>query len=343
MQPELIELALAQFNVASIGHFPTVLESMPRLSRHCGRSLYIKRDDCSGLAFGGNKVRQLSYYLGDALARGADTILITGAVQSNYVRCTAAAAAKLGLQCHAQLEERVSKQSHAYNYSGNVFLDRLFGATVTRYPFGEDEKGADASLEQLAEGYRQQGHNPYVIHLSMGHTPFGALGYVDAARELLEQIEDQSLSFDCIVVASGSGHTHAGLLTGLRLAKSNVRVIGACVRRDAHLQQPRVLKLCLEIERLLGVDSVVSSTDVVCDDTCLAPGYGQLGPVALEALKMAASLEGLVVDPVYTAKSLACAMAAAECTSDNLNTLYLHTGGGPAVFGYEDELTAALN
>lgn len=342
MQPELIEFALARFNVACIGHFPTILESMPRLSRHCGGSLYIKRDDCSGLAFGGNKVRQLSFYLGDALAGGADMVLITGAVQSNYVRCTAAAAAKLGLQCHVQLEERVNKQSHAYNHSGNVLLNRLFGATVTRYPCGEDEQGADASLEELAVAYRQQGHKPYVIHLSMGHTPFGALGYVGAAGELLRQIEEQSLSVDCIVVASGSGHTHAGLLTGLKLARSNIKVIGACVRRQARLQEPRVLELCTAVERLLGIDSVVNSDDVICDDACLAPGYGQLGPRAFDAIKQAARLEGLVVDPVYTAKSLACAISTVQSTGDSSNVIYLHTGGGPALFGYEDELTAAL-
>jgi len=283
MQPQLIAKALAKFNVATIGHFPTRVELMPRLSKHCGGGmLYVKRDDCSGLAFGGNKVRQLSYYFGDALASGADTVLITGAVQSNYVRCTAAAAAKLGLQCHVQLEERVSKQNHAYNYSGNVLLNRLFDASVTRYPFGEDEQGADASLEQIANAYKQVGRKPYVIHLSMGHVPLGALA--------------------------------------------------------------RVLKLCGEIEQLLSIDPVVTSADVVCDDSCLAPGYGQLGEEALSALKSAARLEGIVVDPVYTAKSLACAMSLTRSgVNGNSNTLYLHTGGGPAIFGYEDELTSALD
>lgn len=342
MKPLLIEHALAKFNVASIGHFPTMLEPMPRLTQYCGGAgvLYVKRDDCSGLAFGGNKVRQLSYYLGNAAAQGADTILITGAVQSNYVRCTAAAAAKLGMHCHVQLEERVSKDNHAYNHSGNVLLDHLFGATVTRYPHGEDEAGADASLERLANAYQLEGRKPYVIHLSMGHTPFGALGYVDAAGELLAQMFDQSLSIDRIVVASGSGHTHAGLLTGLRLANSSIKVVGACVRRQASEQLPRVLKLCGDVERLLDIDSVVTGADVICDDSWLAPGYGKPGSEALDALKNAARLEGIVVDPVYTAKSLACAMAMA--TVGESNTLFLHTGGTPALFGYEDELTAAL-
>jgi len=344
MQPQIVDNLLAKFKVAAIGHLPTSLEALPRLSSHCGGSaIFIKRDDCSGLAFGGNKVRQLSYYLGDALVHGADTILITGAIQSNYVRCAAAASAKLGLHCHVQLENRTGKSGHAYNYSGNVLLNHLFGATVSHYHTGEDELGADASLERLATTYRDGGRSPYVIHLSMGHEPFGALGYVEAARELLEQIDQQSLSVDCIVVASGSGHTHAGLLTGLRLGQSAIKVIGACVRRDATLQRQRVLQLCGDVEQMLGVDSVVQSSDVECDDTYLAPGYGQLGAQALEAMKCAARLEGIVVDPVYTAKSLACAIGIAESAGRIGNIIYIHTGGGPALFGYEDELTAALS
>lgn len=343
MQPQLIESALEKFSVADIGHFPTPLEPMQRLSQHAGGgALYIKRDDCSGLGMGGNKVRQLSYYLGDALANGADTVLITGAVQSNYVRCAAAAAAKLGLQCHVQLEDRVSYDTRAYNNSGNVLLDRLFGATLTHYPVGEDEAGADAQLEELAQSYRRQGKNPYVVHLSTGHTPYGALGYVDAAREILMQISAQTLTVDTIVLASGSAHTHAGLVTGLRLAKSTINVIGACVRRDKSLQQPRVLQLCAEIAQLLGIDPVVKTEDVICNDEYFAPGYGRPGEKALEAMKCAARLEGIIVDPVYTAKSLACAMAIAEKAKPASKILYLHTGGSPAIFAYEDMLTKAL-
>ena len=143
-------------------------------------------------------------------------------------------------------------------------------------------------------------------------------------------------------MATGSGHTHAGLLTGLRLAHSSINVIGACVRRDASLQHERVCRLCAETEHLLNLDPVVTSDDVLCDDAYLAPGYGQLGIEALEAMKAVARLEGVVVDPVYTAKSLACAIATAGVAKQGSNTLFIHTGGGPALFGYEDELTAAL-
>ena len=341
-RPSAIAEAIAGFRVASIGHFPTALEALPRLSQQAGGALYIKRDDSNGLGLGGNKVRQLSFYLGDALAQGADTVLITGAVQSNYVRCTAAAAAKLGLHCHIQLEQRVSKNNHAYNHSGNVLLNHLFGATVTHYPHGEDEAGADASLERYAQSYRREGRKPYVIHLSMGHTPFGGVGYVDAAREILQQLTEQSLHVDTVVVASGSGHTHAGLLTGLRLANANIKVIGACVRREKTLQEQRITTLCSDIEKLLGIAPVVRRGDVVCDDRFLAPGYGQPGQAAIDAMKAAARFEGIIVDPVYTAKSMACAIAVAASAARNANTLYVHTGGVPALFGYEDTLTPIL-
>lgn len=282
------------------------------------------------------------FYLGDATREGADTILITGATQSNYVRCAAAASAKLGLQCHVQLEDRVPKYDHAYKKSGNVLLDHLFGATVHYYEEGEDENGADLRMEELARKLEEQGHKPYVVHLSTGHVPFGGLGYVGAAGEILDQIEQQNLDIDRIIVATGSGHTHAGLVTGLKLADSAIPVDGICVRRDAELQKPRVLGLCREIESLMDVGAIVSESDIRVNDHVLAPGYGQLNEPTVEALTQAARLEGLVVDPVYTAKSLAGAIAIARDLDRDQNVLYVHTGGGPGVFGYESEISELL-
>lgn len=343
MQSDPISRALSKFPVANLGHLPTPLEPMPRLSEFCGAAnLFIKRDDCTGLAFGGNKIRQLTYYLGDALKQGADTILITGATQSNYVRCAAAACAKLGLDCHVQLEDRVPRDDHAYKHSGNVLLDHLFGANVHYYALGEDEDGADRQLDELAVALGKEGRNPYVVHLSTGHTPIGGLGYVAAAGEILEQIEQLKLDIDTIVVASGSGHTHAGLVTGLKLADSTIPVQGICVRRAARLQHPRVVGLCREIEQLMGVLPVVDGDDVRVDDTFLAPGYGKLNSPTIEALKSAARLEGLVVDPVYTAKSMAGAISLARESTAADNILYVHTGGGPGVFGYENDITELL-
>ncbi len=159
---------------------------MPQLSaRYEGFALYVKRDDCTGLGLGGNKVRQIEFYLGDALAKGCDTVLSTGAVQSNYMRTIAAAASKLGLECHIQLEDRVKNTSSEYQKSGNRLLTGLFGATIHHYPDGEDELGADREIHRIADALKLQGRNPYVIPLTPSKEPKGALGYVVAAEELI--------------------------------------------------------------------------------------------------------------------------------------------------------------
>src|SRR6185436_18988047 len=191
---------------------PTPVEHLLRLSRHLGVEVLVKRDDLTGLGMGGNKIRQLEFYFGAALAEGADTVLITGAVQSNYVRAAAAAAAKLGLEAVVQLEERVPGMESTYYSSGNVLLDDLLGARRISFPEGENEAGADRSLRGQADMLRDAGRRPYVIPLSAGNPPLGALGYMLAAREIVEQ----DIEFDCAVIGSGSGLTHVGLLGGLR-------------------------------------------------------------------------------------------------------------------------------
>ena len=203
-----------------LSHTPTPIEALPRLSSHSGAAnLYIKRDDCTGLGMGGNKSRQLEFYMGDAVACGADTIVITGAVQSNFTRMAAAAACKLGMDCHIQLEDRVPGMSATYHQTGNVLLSSLYGATMHLYADGEDEAGADLQLERIANELRDTGRKPYIIYLSQGHPPLGALGYVVAADEIARQVIALGIRFDTIVVASGSGATHAGLLFGLRALK----------------------------------------------------------------------------------------------------------------------------
>ena len=302
-----------------------------------GAALYVKRDDCTGLAFGGNKIRQLEFYLGEAIDKGADTALITGAVQSNFVRSTAAAAAKLGLACHVQLEARVPDTDDNYRRSGNVLLDQLFGATISYYDQGEDEEGADRRIREQAEQLRQAGRNPYVIPLAPGHPPLGALGYVLAAAEIVDQLSELAKPITTIVVASGSGHTHAGLLFGLRALGCDTEVIGICVRRAAALQVARIRQHCDDIAALLGIVCPVNDTDIQLDDAVLAPGYGQLNEATIEAIELAARREGLVVDPTYTGKSLAGAirLGRAALPDDGRAILFVHTGGQPAVFAYQ--------
>lgn len=327
---------------AILARTPTPLEFCPNLTAAVGgAAIWVKRDDETGLALGGNKVRQLEYYFGAALAQDADTVLITGAVQSNFVRLAAAAAAKLGLACHVQLEERVSKDTAAYRTSGNVLLDQLLGATLHTYPDGEDEEGADARIREIAEELKAQGKRPYVIPLSAGHPPLGALGYIDCAAEMLDQINAmrEPVQFSEVVVGSGSGSTHGGLLYGLRALGSKLAVRGACVRRRGDLQQSRIVNRCIEVAALLKQDNPVPEADVIVDDVDLAPGYGKMSATVRDAVHLAARTEALLTDPVYTGKVLATTLRRAQSLGAGTSILMIHTGGTPGVFAYADDLT----
>ncbi|MYA88256.1 MAG: D-cysteine desulfhydrase family protein, partial [Boseongicola sp. SB0662_bin_57] len=295
-------------------------------------------DDLAGPTFGGNKARQLEYYFGAALSEGADTILVTGAVQSNFARLAVAVARAQGMHPIVQLEDRVPGKSDRYRESGNVFLSRLMGAEIMTYPEGEDETGADAALHQRADALKAEGCRPYVIHLSEGHPPLGALGYVDAAKETLDQRDD----FDVFVVASGSGSTHAGLLAGLKGAGSGAWVIGSCVRRSAAEQRPRVGRTMKRLAMLYPAAAGVAEADIRVWDGALAPGYGQLGPPSLEAIRIMATFEGLMLDPVYTAKSFAAVLALVKTGEimKGSRVCYVHTGGLAALFAYEDVIAS---
>ena len=322
----------------------TPLENLERLPRaNPSVRLYVKRDDCNHLGFGGNKVRQVEYYFGDAICQGADTVLITGAVQSNFARTTAALAAKLGMQCHIQLESRVDNPSESYLTSGNVLLNRLFGAELHYYGQGEDEQGADNRIRDIADDLKRQGRKPYIIPLAPGSKPFGALGYVRAAIELLEQIKQQDLKINEIVVASGSGNTHAGLLFGLRALGSKIVVTGVCVRRSASVQIERISKRCDEIANLLETNSLVVADDIALNDKHFQPGYGKATDAVWNAILTAARSEGLVVDPTYTGKAMATFLAKAQSAQVNEGILFIHTGGTPSIFGYQGEFERYFN
>jgi D-cysteine desulfhydrase family pyridoxal phosphate-dependent enzyme len=321
----------------------TALESLPRLTEYCGGAqLFVKRDDCTGLAFGGNKARQLEFYLGEARARNADTILITGAVQSNFVRAAAAGARKLGMDCHIQQEERVTTSDTYYHSSGNVFLNKLLGATLHPYPHGEDEAGADRQIEELSQDLKKAGKKPYIIHLAPGHPPLGALGYVVAAKEILNQIEERQLVVDEIFVASGSGATHGGLLFGLRALGSSILITGVCVRRQAELQAARIRDTCNRVASLLDIESPVAADDIKLIDAFLAPGYGLPGKATLDAIVLGARTDGLMLDPVYTGKAFAAIVDRAKSAPKEKSYLFVHTGGSPAIFAYQDTIGEAL-
>ncbi len=327
-------LNLDRFPRAALCHRPTPLEPMPRLSEHLGGpSLWIKRDDCTGLATGGNKTRKLEFLVGEALAQGADMLVTQGAVQSNHVRQTAAAACRAGLGCHALLEHRVPDADEDYDSSGNVFLDQLFGASMEYRGPGLD---MNAEAEQAAERLRADGHRPYFIP-GGGSNPVGALGYVDCARELVE--ESRLDRIDWIVMATGSTGTQAGLLAGLHAMDARMPVLGVSVRQQAEAQIDAVHGLALGTCEKLGVDPLPRER-VLVDDTKVGPGYGIPAESTLEAIELAARLEGLLLDPVYSGKGFAGLVdrvrQGAFAADDTV--VFLHTGGAAALFAYRDAL-----
>ncbi|MFQ5760501.1 MAG: D-cysteine desulfhydrase family protein, partial [Acidiferrobacterales bacterium] len=291
---------------------------------------------------GGNKARHLEFYFGEAMAENADTVLITGAVQSNFLRMTAAAAAKLGLRCEIQLEDRVPNMGADYHSSGNVLLHQILGCTIHSFAEGENEKAADAALERMAYRIRADGGRPYVIHLSQEHPPIGALGYVGAAHEILDQASRVDVRINAIVVPSGSALTHAGVLVGLRTLESKIPVLGICVRRDREQQAERVLRRASETAQLIGQPGLISADDVWLDDRVLAPGYGQVNDETTEAILLAARSEGLLLDPVYSGKTFAglIALTREGIIEPDWNVLFVHTGGTPALFAYQGLVSA---
>ena len=331
---------IAHFPRVRLSHAPTPLDPVPNLGATLGIDLRVKRDDCTGLAFGGNKVRQFEFHFGEARASGADTVLVTGAVQSNLVRIAAAAARKLGMAVHIQLEERVADGGETYRTSGNLLLDRVLGATLHPFPVGEDEAAADAAMERRAEMLAAEGRRPYVIHSAPGHPPLGGLGYVVAAEEIADQARTLGVGFDAVVCASGSALTHAGLLVGLRALGAAVPVLGICVRRDAASQAARVAGVASALAAMIDRPDAFDAGDVDVSDAVHAPGYGRLNEPVREAMALAACHEGLLLDPVYTAKAMAGLIAHVRSgrIAPGSRVLFVHTGGQPALFAYADSL-----
>ena len=337
--------AADRFPRVRLGHVPTPLDLAPRLGAALGIELWIKRDDCTGLALGGNKVRQLEFHLGEAQARGADTVLVTGAMQSNLVRLAAAGARRLGMDVHVQLEERVDAAGGLYRASGNLLLDRVLGATLHSFPVGEDEASADAALERLARALADKGRRPYVIHSAPGHPPLGGLGYVLAAEEVMAQARTLGIGFDAVVCASGSALTHAGILVGLRALGERVLVQGICVRRGARRQGARVEQVAAELAAMIERPAAFDAGDVEVSDAVHPPGYGRLNDAVREALALAARHEALLLDPVYTGKAMAGLIAHARSgrIAASSRVLFIHTGGQPAIFAYADQLGSWLS
>ncbi len=331
---------LARFPRVRFAHLPTPLEAAPRLGDALGGvNLFIKRDDATGLAGGGNKTRKLEFLAGEALAQGADTLVTQGAIQSNHVRQTAAVAARLGMACEIILEARTGSNAIDYNNSGNVLLDRLLGANLQTVPGGSD---MTAALERVAGAVRDRGGRPYVIP-GGGSNAVGALGYADCARELVVQADAMGLKIDRIITATGSAGTHAGLVAGLAVIGADIPVLGIGVRAPQAQQEANVFKLAQETCALLGQPGRVTREMVVANCDYVGAGYGLIDEAVIDALKLAARTEALILDPVYSGKAMKglidlCAQGAFKGET----LVFLHTGGAQGLFGYQGELEGKL-
>ncbi len=315
-------------------HSPTPLESLENLTKELGGpTLYIKRDDCTGLATGGNKTRKLEFLIGQALQQGADTIITQGAVQSNHARQTAAAAAKFGLNCKILLERRVPNVALDYEQTGNVLLDRMFGAELEWWPAGED---MNAIGRDVTEKVREEGGMPYFIP-GGGSNKVGALGYVNCAIELLQQADEQGLRIDTVVTSTGSAGTQAGLVVGLEDGNSGIKVYGVSARLPRDKQEELVYNLAVETAAYVGMKGEISRESVVANSDYVGPGYGQPTPEMVEAVNLLARTEGILLDPVYSGKAMAGLIGEIRkgTFSKDDNIVFVHTGGTPALFAYE--------
>ncbi len=331
-------MQLSKFPRVSLAHLPTPLEHLPRLSEHLGGpDIYVKRDDCTGLATGGNKTRKLEFSMGEAVEQGADTIITAGAIQSNHVRQTVAAACKLGMACEVLLEHRVSNPSETYTTSGNVFLDRIFGANLREYPGGTD---FNVEMEAVDLEVRGNGGTAYIIPGGASNA-VGALGYVGCGIELLEQFSGQDLKIDHLVTATGSAGTHAGLAVGLRGSGSDVPILGIGVNAPQDVQEERVYNLAVETAELVGTPGCVEREDIIADCNYIGPGYGEPTESMNEAILMLARFEGLLFDPVYSGKALAGMIDYVRegRFTKGQKIVFLHTGGSAGLFAYADSLT----
>ncbi|SMF53912.1 D-cysteate sulfo-lyase [Pseudogulbenkiania subflava] len=328
---------LARFPRVRLTQAPTPLEFLPNITRALGGpQIYIKRDDNTGLALGGNKTRKLEFLLGDALARGATHIVTQGATQSNHVRQTIAAANKFGLKSTVLLEERVSGAHSDYYSNGNVLLDQLLGASIETRP-----SGLDMNHELIAVGERLQtaGERPYLIP-GGGSNAIGALGYVASAQEILQQSTDLGLRVDHVVHATGSTGTQAGLVVGLQAANSNIPVLGFSVRAPREKQIDNVRKLARQTWDLLDIRQPFDDEAVRVNANYVGAGYGLPTEGTLEAIRLLARHEGILLDPVYSGKAFAglVDLIRQGHFRHDENIVFVHTGGAAGLFGYRDTL-----
>ena len=322
---------LEKFERIKLGHFPTPIEHLKNVSQHLdGPNIFIKRDDCTGLATGGNKTRKLEFLIPDAIKNKAELIVTVGAIQSNHARQTAAACSLKGLKCLVILEQRLKDPPDAYMNSGNVFLDKLLGAKIMLCPKNQDILEYST---KVVEDIKSKGTNVYFIP-GGGSNSIGALGYVECFKEILEK--NSKYNFTHIIHATGSSGTQAGLLAGKKYFKSQLQIIGISVRYEKKIQEEKVYNEAKKICEKLKCD-VLDRSEVVAYDDYIGSGYGEPTDGMIEATNLLAKKEAILLDPVYSGKGFAGLIGLInqkKFTKED-NILFIHTGGAVSLSAYE--------
>lgn len=337
---EELQKKVDSFPRVKLVNLPTPLEKMPRLTKLLnGPQLWVKREDSTGLAFGGNKERKTEFAFGDALSKKADTVITTGPVQSNHSRATAAAASRLGLKIILVLTGEEPQI-----YDGNLLLDSLLGAEI-RFLHGPPRKLDRASyMEEIAEDLRQKDHVPYVIPAGASYPP-GAIAYANAMLELLEQARNCDFRIDHIVHGAGSGGTQAGMVLATKAIESEVNILGICAEPHS---QDQLTKKTMEIVKvtaqILDVEVALKPDDVVLNENYAGEAYEVPTSEAVKAIRLLAHTEGILLDPIYTGRAMAGLLnliRRGHFEKDS-NIVFIHTGGTPALFPYRRHLARKI-
>ncbi len=319
------------------GNFPTPFERLDRLEERLGGpNLYIKREDMTGIALGGNKIRQLDYILAEAKRQHAEAVITTCGIQSNWSRQTVALATKLGMKAVLVLRTAQFK-SKPKVLDGNILLDHIMGADIKVVKMKISQDPADF-LEAEADKLRKKGIKPFVMGLGASVSPLATVAYVDAAREILEQSQWSGIELDKIFVAAGAGPTQAGLILGAKMLGMKAKVIGVNVHAySKEFLEKTIIESSDGAARLLGSTARVTRQDIQIDEDYAGPDYGIPTKESLEALRLVAQTDAVILDPVYTSKAMSGLIGKVrqgELKKDE-NVCFMHTGGIPALFAYK--------
>ena len=325
-----------RFRRYRLAYLPSPIHRLERLSKELGTEIWAKRDDVSsGLAFGGNKIRKLEWLIPDALQKGCDTLVSIGNIQSNHTRQVAAVAALLGLKCRLVQESWTKWDDPAYEKVGNILFSRLMGAEISLEGEGYSTEVKE-TWEHALEQVRQQGGKPYPIPAGASDHPLGGLGYVNFADEIERHEREIGIFFDTVITATCTGSTQAGMVVGFRSQDRERRLIGIDTAADVEMTRCAVTKIARATAELVGLRREIRNEDIVIESRFCGPAYGVPDKATVDAIRLAARLEGMITDPVYEGKSMAGLIHLARSGEIHKQSriLYVHLGGSPAINAY---------